>query len=109
MRTLAVTPEVPRSTLNGSQAVDEQAAAKTLGQLIGDVQSGRLSAAQTDLASLTQQLGASATSDATSALGKLLTELGGDLSSGNLSGAQASVGGFLRTLSGETRPTAGAA
>jgi hypothetical protein len=99
MSTLAVTPDVSRKSMKGSHAVDEQAAAKTLGQLIRNVQSGSISAAKTDLASLTQQLGPSAASEEPSPLGKLLTQLGTELGSGDLSGAQASVGSFLSALS----------
>jgi hypothetical protein len=106
MSTLAVTPDVSSKHRNGSHAVDEQAAAKTLGQLIRNVQSGSLSAAQTDLASLTQQLGPSAATEEPSPLGTLLTRLGGDLRAGDLPSAQANVGSFLTTLSGDANTPA---
>ncbi len=98
MSTLAVTPQVSRKRGSRSHVVNEQAAAKTLGQLIGNVQSGSLSAAQVDLASLTEQLGSSASSEAASPLGRMLTQLRGDLRAGNVCGAQASVQNFLLSL-----------
>ena len=98
MSSLAFMPVVSPSTPNSPQAVNEQSAAKTLGQLISDVQSGNVSAAQTNLSLLNQQLGSSVTSEATSPLGELLTQLDGELEGGDLAAAQASVGSFLAAL-----------
>jgi len=63
-----------------------QAAAKTLGQLIRDVQLGSLPNAQTDLATLTQQMG------------RLVAQLGTDLGAGNMGAAQTAVASFNATL-----------
>ena len=75
-----------------------QAAAKTLGQLIRDVQLGSLPNAQTDLATLTQQIGLNASTEAESALGRLVAQLGTDLGAGNMGAAQTAVASFNATL-----------
>ncbi len=84
----------------------QQAAAKTLGQLLQDIESGNLSGAQKDLTTLNQQLGIqqgqSQTGDSSNPLGALLSSLNKDLGSGNIASAQSDVQNFLTALEGSS-------
>lgn len=79
-------------------------AASTLAQLLCDIDSGRISAAQQDLATLNRQLGATQNGAAVqnggnrSQFGKLLNVLGVDLGAGNLEAAQSAVQSFFASL-----------
>lgn len=89
----------------------QQAAAKTFGKLLQDIESGNLSGAQKDLTTLNQQLGIqpgqSQTGDSSDPLNTLLSSLNKDLGSGNIASAQSDVQNFLTALEGSSS-TAGA-
>jgi hypothetical protein len=95
---LSITPASLETTSTSSSS--QQDATKTLTQLLKDIESGNISDAQKDLATLNQQLGSSQSGNSNSPLSTLLTALGKDLGSGNLSGAQSDVQNFFNSLEG---------
>jgi hypothetical protein len=103
---LSITP-APLDTTSASSS-SQQDATKTLTQLLKDIESGNISDAQKDLATLNQQLGSSQSGNSNSPLSTLLTALGKDLGSGNISGAQSDVQNFFNSLEGSGQAGSGA-
>jgi hypothetical protein len=107
MSTSAIGAWTPASQapVNSANFYNQQGPAKTLAELFQAIQAGNLSNAQSDLATLTQQLSSSQngssgqtsgqTGSQTSPLSQLLTTLGTDLGSGNISGAQTALQSFF--------------
>jgi hypothetical protein len=100
-----------QTQLNNTSAssTSQQSAAKTLAQLLQDIESGNVSGAQKDLTTLNQQLGTSQSqSQSNSPLSTLLTSLNKDLGSGNISAAQSDVQNFFTSLENSSSATTAA-
>jgi hypothetical protein len=91
---------------NTTQAIDQNAAAGTLGQLITDVNGGDTVAAQKSLTLLTQQMSGGRTGELGLRLSNLLIQLYGELATGNISAAQVRVRAYVFSVNEITQRVA---
>jgi hypothetical protein len=99
-------PSPSRIASNRARPIDQQAAARTLGQLVESVNWGDLMSARQELDTLTRQLGKVVAREGSTPLAQLIVRLGGELELGDVAAAQQAVAVFVASLQGVARSMA---